>query len=190
MSRVRYAVLGEDETDKATIHAILRTLTGDVKLPRNGRGFGGSGDLLNEGARVLKGLVKTCDRFIICLDADGNDPDAIRSKILERIVKPSGMASACCVTVPVQEIEAWILADIDQAISRWKKHPSWRPIEVHNPEGLRNPKEALIRMSRQGGARPRYDPVVDNEQIAAHLDLKRVEKKCPSFGLLREFVSP
>ena len=50
-----FGILGEDESDKKTIHALLKEITGNPSLSCKGQGFGGCGDLLNRGARVLKG---------------------------------------------------------------------------------------------------------------------------------------
>lgn len=187
MDRARFFVLAEDESDKQTIHAILRTLTGDPRLPRLGQGFGGCGDLLNRGARVIRGHLRDSEKFIICVDADGEPPERVREKVRQRVLIPSGI-SACGLVVPVQEIEAWILSDIDRALAKWKAHPSWTPAEVRNPEAIAKPKEALIQMSRSRRSKPDYVPALHNEHIAAHLDLVRVETKCPSFAPLRQYV--
>ena len=185
-----YGVLGEDDSDRYTIYAILKNLTGDPNLSCAGKGFGGCGNLINQGADILKGLhAKGCRRFVICADSDGQDPEVMRLKISQRVVGPSGVRDGYCVVIPVHMIEAWILADLDQAVPVWKGETTkWRPKEVANPEAIPYAKEHLKRIGREGGSRPRYDPENDNAIIAAHLDLVRVAKKCPSFEPLREFV--
>ena len=188
--RFGYGILGEDESDKLTIHALLKNLTGDPHLSCGGQGFGGCGDLLNRGSRALTALhTKGFRRFIICVDSDGPDPGGRRQEVAAKIVKPSRVVADCCIAIAIQEIEAWILADLDQAVCRWKGPTTkWRPNAIDNPEAIAAPKEHLVRLSKLGSTRPRYDPVGDNPRIAAHLDLDRVAKKCPSFEGLREFV--
>ena len=56
------------------------------------------------------------------------------------------------IIIPVQELEAWILADA-QAVT--KVSPG-QPDDVQNPEAVVKPKEYLQRASRQANSRPRY----------------------------------
>lgn len=169
--------------------ALIRNLLNNPATGARGPDFGGKGNLLNDGARALR-LLHTlgCRRFVICLDSDDGDAGAIRAEAERRIVGPSGVSEACCIVVPVRAIESWILADIDAAIGRWKKHPQWSPSAEKNPEGLADPKARLMHLSREGQARPRYSPPTDNPLIAAHLDLDRVATRCPSFHPLCDYV--
>ena len=103
----------------------------------------------------------------------------------ERIVKHSEVGDACCILIPVQELEAWILADIECAVNIF---PSWRPAPIQNPEKIESPKEHLEKLSRDSKQRPRYSHAVHNEKMARHLDLEKVQRKCPAFSVLVEFV--
>jgi hypothetical protein len=128
-----------------------------------------------------------CKRFIICYDADGPDPRVRQQEVLSRIINPSGLSrSDCLALVPVQEIEAWILADVHQAVPH--VIPSWRPGEVSNPEGIASPKEYLARSSRGSNQKPRYADTVHNPRVAGFLDIRTVERKCKSFRPLIQFV--
>ena len=93
--------------------------------------------------------------------------------------------SACCVVVPVEELEAWLLADVAAVSKKW---PSWRPDAIANPERVRDPKEHLEKLSRDSQRRPRYSHAVDNPILAGLIDLGIVERKCASFRVLAEFV--
>ncbi len=171
----------------ATLKVLVRRLVKNASLPINGRGYEGANEMLRNGAKQLD-LFKTlyaCERFIVCHDADGLDPAPKRLLVQERIVMPSKVADACCIVVPVQELEAWILADIECAV---KVFPSWRPSPIQNPERIDSPEEYLKRLSRDNKKRPRYDHVIHNEKMAKHLDLDKVQKKCPAFLVLVSFV--
>ena len=88
--------------------------------------------------------------------------------------------------IPVQELEAWILADIECVTN---VIPSWKPNLVSNPEGISSPKEYITRLSRDSRRKPLYMHAVHNEKMAAYLDLPKVAAKCPSFCVLRDFVT-
>ena len=181
-----YAILGEDKSDAGTLKVLVRKLAGDDRLPVRAKGYGGSGELLNKGAKDL-GTFKRLGvtRFIVCHDADGPDPVSKRSLVIQRIVRPSGLGEECCIVIPVQELEAWILADIECAS---KIITSWHPEPIESPESIANPKERLENLSRDSKRKQRYFHRTDNERIAAYLDLKKVATKCPAFQVLLAFV--
>jgi hypothetical protein len=89
------------------------------------------------------------------------------------------------IIVPVEELESWIIADED-AISR--TIPLLAIPTQRHPESIRSPKEWLVEKSRAGRSRPLYAPATYNHQVAQHLDIAKVERKCPSFRELTQFV--
>jgi hypothetical protein len=182
-----YGILGEDNSDVATLKVLVRRLANDESLPIKGKGYDGAGEMLCKGAKQLNlfKALHSCRRFIVCHDADGPDPDPKRVLVNEKIVKPSGITDDCCILVPVQELEAWILADIECAV---KIFPSWQPAPIQNPEKIASPKEHLEKLSRDSKQRPRYSHAVHNEKMARHLDLDKVRNKCPAFSTLVQFV--
>jgi len=124
-----------------------------------------------------------CTRFVVSYDADGPDPNPHLAELRWAI---SGFdSSQCCLLVPVQELEAWILADIEAVTHEFT---GWKPSPISNPENIRSRKEHLEKLSRDGRARPRYNHATDNSRIARHLDCDKVAAKCRSFRPLVEFV--
>jgi len=182
-----YGIIGEDRSDVATLKVLVKRLAGNPRLTVKTKGYGGSGEMLCKGARQLA-LFKSqkLDRFIVCHDADGPDPEPKRQLVMQRIVRPSGLKKGCCVVVPVQELEAWILADIECVANVIS---SWRPQAVDNPEGIPSPKEYVEKLSHDSKRRPRYIHAVHNEKMALHLDLDKVAAKCPAFQELVSFCS-
>jgi hypothetical protein len=177
--------VGEDDSDVNTIKVIIRRLAGNQKLAVRTKGYSGAGELLKNGSRRLQlfhGL--GCSKFVVCLDADGADPGPSREKVETRIVKPSGLQD-CCIVIPVQEIEAWLLADIEAATQIFT---SWTPAAISYPEGIPHPKEHLERLSRDSRQRPRFSHAIHNERLAQYIDLGKVSGKCPSFATLANFV--
>jgi hypothetical protein len=181
-----YGILGEDESDVQTLKVLVKRLANNPSLTVKTKGYGGCGEMLRKGARQLrlfKGL--KLERFVVCHDADGPDPEPKRQLVIQKIVKPSGLKNGCCIVVPVQELEAWILADIECAANIF---PSWKPSPIDNPEGIPKPKEYVEKLSRDSRQRPRYSHAVHNERMALHLNLKKVAAKCPAFRELMAFV--
>jgi hypothetical protein len=148
--------------------------------------FKGKSLLFKRGATALRDLVERgVGKAIVCVDADGPTEDEVRARIEREIIAASGVQIPAVAIVPVQEVEAWILADI---ICVTKIFTSWQPREIQNPESIPSPKEHLERLSRDHRARPRFDSKVHNERLARFLDLDVVGRRCPSFRRLIAFV--
>ena len=181
-----YAILGEDISDANTLKVLVRRLAHNESLRVTPKGFRGCSKMLRKGAMELRNLHRLKHtRFIICHDADGPDPGPKREIVRDQIVEPSGVTEPCCIVIPVQALEAWILADIECAAKLFR---SWVPKPIDNPEGITKPKEHLERLSKGSKGRPLYSHATHNEQLAKYLDLDLVKRKCPSFRVLADFV--
>ena len=180
-----YGVLGEDNSDTERLKVLIRRLAGNKSLPVEAKGYSGCGDLLRKGANQLMLFAELgCQRFVVCCDADGPDPRERRDEVLSRIVRPAAVERHCIV-IPVQELEAWILADLP-AVSR--VITGWKPSPINNPEHVAGPKERIEKLSRDSKRRPRYHHTTHNQQVAKYLDLNKVHRECPSFRPLADFV--
>ena len=93
-------------------------------------------------------------------------------------MRPSGAEDQCCITIPVQEIEAWLIAD-EQAITA--VIPSFLFKGHSRPESIQSPKEWLIRESEAANGKPLYSPKTFNAAVAKRLRFDVVQQKCPSF---------
>ena len=181
-----YGVLGEDKSDFQTLKILVQRLADKKKVDILGKGYTGCGELLKKGGEDLKLLSDMgCTRFIIAHDADQRDSKEVGQMLMDKIVKPSGIKKSICLLVPVQEIEAWLLADVCAASNLFK---GWRPKPEPNPESIARPKEYLEKLSRLAGGSPRYRHAMHNPQLAKHIDLVKVSKSCPSFRPLETFV--
>jgi Domain of unknown function (DUF4276) len=182
-----FAVLAEDHSDVDSLVVLVRRINGMANATIRRKGFGGCGELCRKAWSHIRDFAdQGATHFIVCHDSDGKDPSAVREKVLASLRAKIDVPSDCCIVVPVQELEAWIIAD-EQAIQ--KAIPSLVIKPEPRPETVSSPKDWLVKESRRGRSRPLYVPTIHNAKVAEHLDLKKVEKKCPSFGGLVTFVS-
>jgi len=182
-----YGIIAEDKSDVAMLKVIIKRVAKTQSVSIKGKGYNGCGEMLRKGTTQLKAFKELgCDRFIICYDADRDSPSGRHNEALEKIVIPFGNTEKCCILVPIQEIEAWILADLKSVT---KVISSWVPTKVyHSPESVNDPKEELEKLSRNANKRPRYSHAIHNCKVAEHLDLSIVKQKCKSFLPLEDLV--
>jgi Domain of unknown function (DUF4276) len=183
-----FAVLAEDRSDADSLVVLVRRICGRPNATVVSKGFSGCGELCRKAAsHILNFADRGATHFIICHDADESDPQEIRAKVQTAIKNRIPSDFLYCIVVPVQELEAWIIAD-EEAIK--KAIPTFELKAVSRPETVASPKEWLVKESRRGRSRPLYVPTIHNAKVAQHIDLDRLDKKCPSFRPLKEFVSP
>jgi len=174
-----FAILAEDNSDKEFLSIVLRRYYQSDNMTIKGKGYGGCSEMLRKGQRDVEAwLRKGVGRFVICHDADKSSPDSVYTDVIKRIVQPAGLERVCCIVVPVEEIEAWVIAD-EEAV----RHviPTFLFKGHHNPETISDPKEWLIAKSRAANGKPLYSPATFNPAVARHLRLDVVAKKCQSF---------
>src|SRR4051794_3538943 len=166
-SDVMIAVLAEDRTDAESLAAIVKLILGNPKATVFKKGFSGGGELCRKGASFVRTIAdQGASRFVLCHDADGPDPQPARLKVRTAVVDQSEHGPSCCIVVPVQELEAWFIAD-EHALTRTIPTLTIRP--QSNPESIDSPKEWLVRESRQGRSRPLYAPQTFNPKVAEHI---------------------
>ena len=181
-----YGVIGEDVSDGAMLRVFIRRLLNHSSLPIQVKGYNGCGEMLRKAARQLRDFAEAgCRRFIVSYDVDRSTPEERREAVRTRIIVPSGLSLPCLALTPKEEIEAFVLADI-QAARRIV--PSWTPDSIANPEAISSPKEHLQKLSRDSRRMPRYNYVSDNPKIAEHLNLDFLRMKCKQFRRLAAFV--
>lgn len=185
-----YAILAEDPSDLKVLAILIRRIAKDDSIRITGKGYQGAPEMLKQGAKQLKVYQanEKIQRYVICYDSDGKNAEARRQELISKIVKPANIKHPVCALVPIQEIEAWIMADmkaVKKVITSWDYGK-----DIPRPEMIESPKEHLEKLSRQNqNQKPRYSHAMHNEKIAVHLDLESVKHKCPSFSPLVMLVN-
>lgn len=101
-------ILGEQQSDVDTLRVIIRRLSSDMSAQMKSKGYNGCGELLRKcRTQILTFVDLGCDRFVVCYDSDGQDP-RVRCQEIAAVVPPE-TSPHCCIVIPVQELEAWLL---------------------------------------------------------------------------------
>lgn len=182
----RFALLAEDRSDVDALVVLIKRIIGqeNATIPR--KGFGGCGELRRKAhSHIAEFSRQGATHFIICHDSDKNTPQDVRNKVIDAIKAKMPLNFEHIIVVPVQELEAWIIADeaaIHTAI------PSLTISSVAKPEEINDPKEWLIRQSQTNRTKPLYAPATFNVKVARHLEIDKVKKKCRSFKELVDYL--
>lgn len=133
-------------------------------------------------ANVLK--TRGCELLIVVHDADAPHSTDVHAQLCSLLADCD--LSKKLILVPVEELEAWLLADpaaIKKAF-RMKRSPT---IDSR-PETIGSPKEKLRDIVWKE-SKKRYVNSIHNPLIAKHVAIDRVLKKCPSFAPFPEFLT-
>lgn len=180
-----FAILAEDDSDRDSLKTLVRRIAENPSLTVLGKGFGGCGALQKNVCRFIDLFrSKGATHFVICRDADGPHAKPRYDELCNTLSGSITNEDAACIVIPVQEIEAWLIAD-PMAISSTIK--SLRIKEVPHPEHISKPKAWLVRQA-QRLSKPKYAPRTHNPRIAEYLNINQVLNKCPSFQPLVDFV--
>jgi hypothetical protein len=189
----RVGVLAEDETDCDALRELINRILDDVGAPRVGvdRDWGnGCAGLRRKARAMLRQMAsKGCGAVVLVHDLDRDpangqlrDERALRAA-LEAIECPTGVRRLIC--IPVEELEAWFWSDqelLDEVAGIKGKAKA-----AHQPELVKQPKEQLIRLSRDAGKKPRYS-TNENANLAKKLNLDVCAQRCRSFREFYNFV--
>jgi len=194
-----YGVMGEDDSDVDSLRAFIKRLRDDAEKPSSNitihrKGYEGCAEMLRKGAGQLRAWERAgVTRVVVSYDADRDKPTD-RIAHLEAMVAESDITIDHCLLVPVQELEAWLLADVvklEDLFTVLRKRDKRKRIKpIVSPETINDPKEHLIKLSRHPkNNEALYHPPTHNVWMAEHVDLVVVQKKCKSFRPLVTFLA-
>ncbi|HLO40652.1 MAG TPA: DUF4276 family protein [Phycisphaerales bacterium] len=182
------AILAEDQSDAEALKVIVRKHLKNESLSIRMKGYDGGGNLLAKGWRdIASWRRRGYTKFLLCHDSDGRSVDDVLKTLRDEVIQRCGLSSECfCLVVPVQELEAWLIAD---EVAVQDEIPSFRFTGHEHPENIKSPKEWLQDESHSKKARPLYVPKLNNPGIASKLRHDVVARKCPSFRRLLSDLS-
>ncbi len=186
----KLGIIAEDESDIDTLVALAKRIA-NVAFHVKPYAAKGSGKLKTKCKAIVERWMESdTAHIVICHDLDSGDANSLKrlKEELESKVRhiPKRQRDCICIVIPVQEIEAWFLADVELLKKRFK---DIRISDALNPEAIASPKEYIEKASRDSKARPRYIHNIHNPELACKLDIGKVHLKCPAFRPYHAFIS-
>ncbi|HEY4964545.1 MAG TPA: DUF4276 family protein, partial [Candidatus Saccharimonadales bacterium] len=186
MTAVHVGIIAEDQSDIEVLKELGRKISGRNFSVSQHYGKG-CGSIKTKTPGWCKAFgEKGCKAVVLVHDRDDKDADQLRQD-LEAILAASVMKK-CYVTIPTEELEAWLLSDmpaIKRALNLEKE-----PKDIHHPETVPSPKEHLGNLvtSHSKNKSKYYVNTEHNGLIAKEIAISAIELKCPSFAHFKTFI--
>ena len=177
-------VIAEDESDVAVISRLMEKLTKNSFVIRRFVGCG-CGKIIGKCNAWATNLhIQGCRYLILVHDLDKKDLGALKLSLKKALDRCP--ISNHTIVIPIQEIEAWLLAD---SVAIAKVMNIRTPLKrISDPESINNPKEYLARLIYMKSGHTRsYINTVHNEKLARVCSINEL-KRCGSFRLFQKFV--
>ncbi|WP_051230666.1 DUF4276 family protein [Epilithonimonas caeni] len=179
-------IIAEDNSDFDTIKTIINKFT-RKKLSYKKNIGNGCGKIKRKCKDYIDDLEKrNCDLVLLFHDLDRNDYKSLYDSLNYKIKGCNINKKFIC--IPVEEIEAWFLSDVDAIKNTFKIKKQFKI--RGNPETIPSPKEFLQDLVYKNSNKTIvFNNVKHNNKIAENLDLNLVSKSCPSFNKLEKFLN-
>ena len=183
----KLGIIAEDKSDIETLRVFIKRITHE-RFKIKSYSAEGCGKLIRKCGKITK--IWKSERFthvIICHDLDSNDRSKYKKLYYDLNNKTSSFPdfqNNKCILIPIEEIEAWFLSDID-CLKRIL--PGLKLKEIAHPEKVSNPKEYIAKLSKKK-SKPRYINTIHNPIIADSIEILKIRKKCPEFDKFYKFV--
>lgn len=183
----KVGLIAEDESDIESLKELLKKVVKQENIGFKsfvGRGCGKIKRKVDDWAKQLK--LRGCKVLILVHDLDRNNHETLFKSIRDSI-EPFIIADTF-ISIPVEEMEAWFLADpnaIKIALKLQKNIKTY-----HHPERVRSPKEVLgMEIEKASKNSKIYINTKHNPLISKQVDIELLKSKCDSFNQLCEFAA-
>lgn len=180
----KIGLIAEDDSDVEVIKEIIKNIR-KIKCSYKAFAPEGCSKVRDKCTKYVTQLFEWgADLVLVFHDLDRRKIEELRKDLTSRV----NAAPKCrlCIIIPVEEIEAWFLAD-ENAINNSFLRPCILK-GVPSPEKIVDPKGFITRKSRIHG-KPRYSNTTHNGKIASKLDLSKVYIKCPSYRPFHDAIT-
>jgi hypothetical protein len=180
-----FGIISEDPTDFETIRILVSKIidtTGVGFKSKVGNGCAKISSKCTVWAEDLSN--RKCDVLIVVHDLDRKNYDELKNDLQSKLA--SSAIKDHLVSIPIEELEAWLLADPEGIKSglRLKRVPKFSG----TPETINSPKEKLRDAIFSCSNKEIYYQTSMNPRIAESIDVTKIYAKCPSFKEFYDFV--
>lgn len=178
-------IIAEDNSDVGVIEALVAAVAPHAKFSVKKHVGHGSGKIKSKCRQWAEDLYRNgCKALILVQDLDSKDHVSEERIIIASLKSCPIMKRS--IIIPIQMIEAWLLAD-SEAIQR-ALNLRICPKPVSSPELLPDPKRKLEEMiSTCSSKEKRYINTIHNPKIAREIDVSKL-RACSSFRPLETFA--
>lgn len=179
-------IICEDETDFQSLKILISRIVNKTNLSYKKRIGEGCSKIKSKGLKWSDELYKQgCDLLVVVHDRDREDYESL-SRLLQSKFSTSLFTNRY-VCIPVEEIEAWFLAD-PQGISNLFKLDR-QPKISSIPENINAPKEYLRdQVSQCSNGRKSYLNTIHNAKLSEVVAIDQIKTKSKSFEQLHNFL--
>lgn len=184
MSKSMIGIISEDDSDFVPLSCLIRRVSTNQKLSFKKKLGRGGGNIIKKcGKWSIELKSYGCSKLIIAYDSDEHSPSEIYGKV--KCALGECPISKYIICVPVQEIEAWFLSDLENlnSIFRFNTKPKLKG----DLENINSPKEKLEEIVYKN-ANKLYLNTAHNGVIAENINVQKIRGKCPSFEPLYSFI--
>lgn len=188
MARIKIVgIIAEDESDFESARILIERISGKSNLGYRKKIGNGCGKLRRKCLLWSNELSQLgCGMLVLIHDLDRNDLPTLSDQLSTAL--RSSTLSNRLICIPVEEIEAWFLADptaIKRALNL-RKLPRFSGM----PEQVDSPKERLRdEVFRCSDKNKDYLNTRHNQILARHVDISLLRSRSPSFSKFYDFVS-
>ncbi|MCP3675383.1 MAG: DUF4276 family protein [Gammaproteobacteria bacterium] len=181
----KIGIISEDASDFDSLIKIIPKIRKRNYVFRRALGKG-CGRIKSKSSRFCKVLHdQGCTALIVIRDSDGETVSKLKKEVANAM-NPNPISNHVII-IAVQELEAWLLADIE-AVHKVFSNARKAPKEISSPESISGPKEFLRKLVKQKYNKE-YLNSVHNPKIASGINIEKLKAKCSTFKDLVNFVS-
>ena len=187
MSKIKgIGLIVEDKSDFDSLKVLIKRVTKKNNIKFRKAISNGCGKLRRKASSYAINLHNQgCDMIILVHDLDRNELNTLKTDLEKKLTTSPAKHNFIC--IPVEEIEAWFLGDLNCIKTTFNLRTLPKIEGV--PETIKSPKEKIEDLVwRYSNKSKIYLNTEHNEKLSANLCLESVNARCKSFRNLNDYL--